>query len=140
MQRALGRLFSLKAATSFPPPAAAVSALSKGTASLDDSAWLSSPTLQPKWKVAARQTARGFADKSWDVIQPAKTKLKLYSSYKERFKMTGSGKIRAMRPGHRHKRFVKSNNQNRALRKTKLVHHAYAQTMKKLGFRMRSFA
>lgn len=113
--------------------------------------------------------ARGFADKSWDAIKPARTKLKLYrwaeqpdaadlskaprlqlllhspswscfSSYKERFKMTGSGKIRAMRPGHRHKRFVKSNNQNRALRKTKLVHCAYAQTMKKLGFSMRSFA
>lgn len=54
--------------------------------------------------------------------------------------MTGSGKIRAMRPGHRHKRFVKSSNQNRSLRKTKIVHHAYAQTMKKLGFSMRSFA
>lgn len=48
--------------------------------------------------------------------------MKHYSSYKERFRMTGTGGIKFMRPGHRHKRFVKSPKRNAALRKGKMLH------------------
>jgi ribosomal protein L35 len=55
------------------------------------------------------------------------------------FYLFSSGKIKFMRPGHRHKRFVKSSKQNRNLSKSKVLHDAYATTMKRLGFTMRSF-
>jgi ribosomal protein L35 len=66
-------------------------------------------------------------------------KQKSYSSYKERFKTTGTGKIRYMRPGHVHKRCKKSSRHNAQLAKTQLVQPAYAKIMRKIGFKMRSF-
>ena len=59
----------------------------------------------------------------------------VYSTFKERFKLTGTGKIRLMHPGHRHKRTPKSSDQNRRLRKGMNLFDTYAKTMKKLGFR-----
>ena len=48
--------------------------------------------------------------------------MKHYSSYKERFRMSASGAIKYMRPGHRHKRFVKSPKRNAGLRKGQMLH------------------
>lgn len=48
-------------------------------------------------------------------------KLKVYSSFKERFKLTANGKIKYMPPGHRHKRSSKTPDQNRALRKSNVL-------------------
>lgn len=61
--------------------------------------------------------------------------LQVYSTFKERFKLTATGKVRLMRPGHRHKRTPKSSDQNRRLRKGMNLFDTYAKTMKKLGFR-----
>lgn len=66
-------------------------------------------------------------------------KLKVYSSFKERFKLTATGKIKYMPPGHRHKRSAKTADQNRALRKSNVLFSTYANTMKRLGFRMTSY-
>ena len=66
-------------------------------------------------------------------------KLKPYSAYKNRFKMTGTGKIRCMRPGHVHKRFNKGRRQLADLSNTKVVDRAWERTMKKIGFVMRRF-
>lgn len=66
-------------------------------------------------------------------------KLKPYSAFKRRFKLTGGGQIRYMRPGHVHKRFNKSSTQLQKLAKTQLVHSSWAKTMKKIGFVMRHF-
>jgi hypothetical protein len=44
-----------------------------------------------------------------------------------------------MRPGSVHKHFNKGNRQNRDLAKTKILYETYAKTMRRLGFRMRSF-
>ncbi|KAK9835006.1 hypothetical protein WJX81_003595 [Elliptochloris bilobata] len=43
-------------------------------------------------------------------------KVKAYSRYKERFKVTGTGLIKHFRPGHRHKRWAKTSKQLRNLR------------------------
>ena len=83
--------------------------------------------------------------------------------------MTASGAIKFMRPGHRHKRFVKSPKRNAALRSGKILHEvksceillplalfdvqqqdfnvtscghtaqAYAKVMRQLGFRRTAF-
>jgi ribosomal protein L35 len=53
--------------------------------------------------------------------------------------MTGSGKIRYMRPGNVHKRFNKGRSQLHELGRTQIVHTAWAKTMKLLGFTMRHF-
>lgn len=66
-------------------------------------------------------------------------KIKPYSSYKQRFKLTGGQKIRFMKPGYVHKRYNKSTRRLFSLSKTEVVHNAYAVTMKKLGFSMRHF-
>ncbi|EIE24704.1 hypothetical protein COCSUDRAFT_32793 [Coccomyxa subellipsoidea C-169] len=66
-------------------------------------------------------------------------KLKVYSSFKERFKLTGTGRVKYMPPGHRHRRSRKSADQNRQLRKSSMLFSTYAKTMKKLGFRMTSY-
>jgi large subunit ribosomal protein L35 len=66
-------------------------------------------------------------------------KLKVYSSFKERFKLTATGRVKYMPPGHRHKRSSKSMDQNRNLRKSSMLFSTYAKTMKKLGFRMTSY-
>lgn len=68
-------------------------------------------------------------------------KLKPYSAFKNRFKMTGTGKIRYMRPGNVHKRHNKGRRQLQDLGETQVMQttSAYAKTMKRLGFVMRRF-
>ena len=66
-------------------------------------------------------------------------KLKPYSAFKSRFKMTGTGKIRYMRPGHVHKRYNKGSRQLQELGETKVMQATYAKTMRRLGFTMRRF-
>ena len=82
--------------------------------------------------------AREFATK----LKPKFTggKVKPYSSLKERFKMTATGKFIRFRPGHRHKRVVKSGRQNRELSSSRVVYPASANIMKRLGFARRHFA
>ena len=50
-----------------------------------------------------------------------------------------AGKIRHMRTGHRHKRWAKTSNQNRKLRRGRNLFDTYATTLKKLGFTRRTF-
>lgn len=66
-------------------------------------------------------------------------KLRPFSSFSERFKVTGSGLIVFKRPGHRHKRFSKGPHRNRQLRRTQVLTNAYTTTMKKLGFVSRHY-
>lgn len=66
-------------------------------------------------------------------------KLKPYSSFKQRFKLTGGGRIRYMRPGHVHKRHSKGRRQLQELSESKIMHPTYEKTMKRLGFVMRRF-
>ena len=49
------------------------------------------------------------------------------------------GKILHMRTGHRHKRWPKSSDQNRRLRRNRVLYKTYATTLKKLGFARRTF-
>ncbi len=65
--------------------------------------------------------------------------MQVYSRYKERFKLTATGKVLFFRPGHRHKRWAKTSKQLRNLRKSVTMHDTYAHTMKKLGFKMTTF-
>jgi len=62
-----------------------------------------------------------------------------YSRYKERFKLTGTGKVLFFHPGHRHKRWSKTSKQLRTHRRSAVLHSTYATTMKKLGFKMTTF-
>jgi ribosomal protein L35 len=66
-------------------------------------------------------------------------KLKPYSAFKNRFKMTATGKIRYMRPGNVHKRHNKGRRQLQDLGETQVMQITYAKTMKRLGFVMRRF-
>ncbi|KAL4539558.1 hypothetical protein Ndes2437B_g02076 [Nannochloris sp. 'desiccata'] len=66
-------------------------------------------------------------------------KLKPYSAFKNRFKMTATGKIRYMRPGNVHKRHNKGRRQLQDLGETQVMQNTYAKTMKRLGFVMRRF-
>ena len=66
-------------------------------------------------------------------------KLKPYSAFKNRFKMTATGKIRYMRPGNVHKRHNKGRRQLHDLGKTQIMQDTYSKTMKRLGFVMRRF-
>ena len=61
------------------------------------------------------------------------------SAYKGRFKTTGTGKIRYMRPGHVRKHFNKGKRQNLELGQTQVLHEAYAKVMRKVGFVSRHF-
>ncbi|CEF96630.1 Ribosomal protein L35 [Ostreococcus tauri] len=63
------------------------------------------------------------------------TKIKSYSSYRFRFKMSGSGrKIMRKQKGKRHCAFAKTPKRRRMLRKTTTVDATLVQPMKKLGF------
>jgi len=53
--------------------------------------------------------------------------------------LAGTGKIRHMRTGHRHKRWPKSSDQNRKLRGGRNLFKTYATILKKLGFTRRTF-
>jgi len=64
-----------------------------------------------------------------------RTKIKPYSSYAYRFKLSGSGtKILRKQKGKRHCAFSKTPKRRRMLRKTALVHASLVGPMKKLGF------
>ena len=81
------------------------------------------------------QAVRGYGKPPSEAGGPAKG----YSSFKRRFKMTGSGAIRAMSPGFVHKRFNKSNKRLNRLSKGILVPPSYEKMMKQLGFTSRKF-
>lgn len=66
-------------------------------------------------------------------------KLRPYTSYRERFKTSGTGLILFRRPGHRHKRYSKGPKRNRQLRSTQVLTQAYTATMQRLGFVSRRF-
>ncbi|KAI3432874.1 hypothetical protein D9Q98_010457 [Chlorella vulgaris] len=66
-------------------------------------------------------------------------KVKPYSSYKHRFKVTATGKILFPSPGYVHKRFNKSHRQLGDLSKKQVMKPRYAKTVKKLGFALRHF-
>ena len=74
--------------------------------------------------------SRGFA---------AGPKLKPYSSYKERFRTSATGRIKFQRPGHRHRRFRKTPKRNAQLRKGRMLVATAAKTMQKLGFIRKRF-
>jgi ribosomal protein L35 len=65
--------------------------------------------------------------------------MKPYTSYRSRFKMTATGKIRYMRPGRTHKRHNKGRRQLADLGATQMMDEAWAKTMRRLGFVMRRF-
>ncbi|KDD75706.1 hypothetical protein H632_c540p1 [Helicosporidium sp. ATCC 50920] len=81
---------------------------------------------------AVFQAMRGWASKV--VPEFAGGKIKPYSAYKGRFQQLASGAIKFRRPGRVHKRFNKSRRQLRDLAEPRSVPHAFARTMKKLGF------
>jgi len=60
--------------------------------------------------------------------------MKLPSSFKERFKVTGTGLVLRMRVGKRHCATAKSLAQRRRLRKKAVVDESRAYIMRKLGF------
>ena len=53
--------------------------------------------------------------------------------------MTGTGKVLYPRPGHVHKRFNKSKRQLFDLSGLRVMQKTYAKTVRKCGFKMRSF-
>lgn len=63
-----------------------------------------------------------------------KTKMKFYSSYKDRFRTMNDGKIRRWKEGKRHNAHLKSKEAKRRLRQPGIVPAAYAKVMKKLSF------
>jgi ribosomal protein L35 len=81
------------------------------------------------------QSARAYGKSPSEAGGPPKG----YSSFKRRFKMTGSGAIRAMSPGFVHKRFNKSNTRLNRLAQGILVPPSYEKMMKQLGFTSRKF-
>ncbi len=81
------------------------------------------------------QSARAYGKPPSEAGGPPKG----YSSFKRRFKMTGSGAIRAMSPGFVHKRFNKSKKRLNRLSQGILVPPSYEKMMKQLGFTSRKF-
>ncbi|KAK4746439.1 hypothetical protein SAY87_012751 [Trapa incisa] len=63
-----------------------------------------------------------------------KTKMKFYSSYKQRFRVMNDGNIRRWKEGKRHNAHLKSKKSKRRLRKPAIVPAAYAKVMRKLAF------
>ena len=61
------------------------------------------------------------------------------AGFKEYRSLLRAGKIRHMRTGHRHKRWAKTSDQNRKLRRGRNLFETYAITLKKLGFTRRTF-
>uniref|UniRef100_A0A7S2Z2L0 50S ribosomal protein L35 n=1 Tax=Chloropicon laureae TaxID=464258 RepID=A0A7S2Z2L0_9CHLO len=62
-------------------------------------------------------------------------KLKSYSSYKRRFKLSASGKYARARCGNAHMAQSKSKTRKRRLRQNTTTHEGYAKVMRKLGFK-----
>lgn len=79
--------------------------------------------------------SRGFGIKAPAKRSPVGGKMKLPSSFKERFKVTKNGHFMRMRVGKRHGAFSKSRPQRRRLRKKALVAPGRAAIMRKLGFK-----
>lgn len=90
-------------------------------------AWAPSQLLQLRPRTTASHLKVKFAG----------GKIKSYSSYKSRFRLTGSGKVLYARPGHVHKRFNKSKRQLFDLSHYATMTPKYAKTVKKIGFKMR---
>ena len=81
------------------------------------------------WTRGIKKVAVGAGGKT-------KTKIKPYSSYKGRFKLTGSGKkVLRKHKGRRHCAFAKTPKQRRQLRASTLVHESLLQPMRKLAFK-----
>ena len=89
---------------------------------------------RPLAQLAPPAGARAFSIKSRPKPLPKGGKMKLPSSFKERFKVTGTGHFMRMRVGKRHCAFAKSRPQRRRLRKKALVAPGRAVIMRKLGF------
>ena len=85
--------------------------------------------LPPSLPAAAPAGVRGYAK----ALQLG-GKMKLPSSFKERFKRTANGHFMRMRVGKRHCASAKSRPQRRRLRKKALVPAGRAAIMRKLGF------
>lgn len=62
-------------------------------------------------------------------------KLKLSGAYKRRFKRLSNDSIKLFPAGHRHRRFRKSKKQLNRLKTPNTMHHTYANTMKRMGFK-----
>jgi ribosomal protein L35 len=87
------------------------------------------PLPPPSHPGAAPAGVRGYAK----ALQVG-GKMKLPSSFKERFKRTANGHFMRMRVGKRHCASAKSRPQRRRLRKKALVPAGRAAIMRKLGF------
>ncbi len=70
-------------------------------------------------------------------VRGVKTKIKPYSSWKKRFRITSSGEFQRKQKGKRHKAFSKSPKQRMRLRAMKLVHATLEKPMRKLGYKLR---
>jgi len=79
--------------------------------------------------------ARGYGLKAPAKKAQVGGKMKLPSSFKERFKRTANGHFMRMRVGKRHCATAKSRPQRRRLRKKALVAPGRAVIMRKLGFK-----
>jgi len=61
-------------------------------------------------------------------------KIKVRTSYKERFKAMKDGTVKVFPAGFRHRRSRKSNAQRLRLKQPQKMHHTYANTLKRMGF------
>ncbi|KAI7846324.1 hypothetical protein COHA_000161 [Chlorella ohadii] len=85
-----------------------------------------------------RQQLRWRTDSSHLVPKFKGGKMKSYSSYKSRFKVTGTGQIVYKRAGYVHKRFNKSKSAlGRLGGPLAVMKPKYAKTVRKLGFKTR---
>ena len=62
-------------------------------------------------------------------------KMKLRTAYKERFRSLSDGTIKIFPAGFRHRRFRKGKAQKQRLKSPHAMHHTYANTLKRLGFK-----
>ena len=89
-----------------------------------------------------RQHGAHLLDRGASVIEikhcrGIKTKIKPYSSWKKRFRITASGEFQRKQKGRRHKSFSKSPKQRMRLRAVRLVHTTLVTPMRKLGYKLR---
>ncbi|GAB2273373.1 hypothetical protein Dimus_008170 [Dionaea muscipula] len=123
--------------------------------------WSTSSNLMPSFNPFIRAALRGYnpcrssqfphhylhsrnfsaksKEKKWKKLTPAtskvkKTKMKAYSSFKDRFRTMHDGNIRRWKAGKRHNAHSKSKKAKRRLRRPGIVSLAYAKVLKKLDF------
>ena len=131
---------------SFAPRARAVTSATRAMDATRDarragSGWSGAPALGSTLArgvtgVGTMRTTRTYAKKvAVGKGGKTRTKIKPYSSYAYRFKLSGSGtKILRKQKGKRHCAFSKTPKRRRMLRKTATVHATLVGPMKKLGF------